>query len=106
VTLAKRSNKLAAQTSNGQTLILTKSIIRSVVDELELSLGVMTPAFALELIRDELLPNTLFRSDCLCYPALYRKLRDMLICLEIQVESESENQSVSLKVALTVRGHI
>jgi hypothetical protein len=104
-TLATLKNHLAAAASDGPSLTMTKSIIRAIVDEFEASQGsdqAMTPSLALERIRDDLPPSTLFHSDCLQYPPLYRTLRDILLRLGINIESESDNQRLSLKVALTV----
>jgi hypothetical protein len=103
--LATLKNQLAAADSDGPSLSMTKFIIRAIVDEFEASQGsdqAMNPSSALERIRDDLPPSTLFHSDCLQYPPLYRTLRDILLRLGINIESESENQRLSLKVALTV----
>jgi hypothetical protein len=62
----------------------------------------MNPSLALERIRDDLHPITLFHRECLQYPPLYRTLRVLLLRLGINIESESDNQCLSLKVALTV----
>jgi hypothetical protein len=102
--LATMKNPLAAADSDGPSLSMTKYIIRAIADEFEASQGsdrAMSPSSALERIRDDI-PSTLFHSDCLQNPPLYRTLRDILIRLGINIESKSENQRLSLKVALTV----
>jgi hypothetical protein len=103
-TLATLKNHLAAATSDGPSLTMTKSIIRAIVEKFETSQGsdqAMTP-LALERIRDDLSPSTLFHRECLQYPPLYRTLSDISLRLGINIESESDNQRLSLKVALTV----
>jgi hypothetical protein len=98
-------NQLAAADSDGPSLSMTKYIIRAIVDEFEASQGsdrAMFLSSALERIRDDIPPSTLFHSNCLQYPPLYRTLRDILLRLGINIESKSENQRLSLKVALTV----
>jgi hypothetical protein len=94
-TLAALMNHLAAETSDGPSLTMTKSIIRAIVEEFETFQGsdqAMTPSLALERISDDILPFTLFYRECLQYPPLYRTLRDFLLRLGINVESESDNQ--------------
>jgi hypothetical protein len=107
--LATLKTQLAAADSDGPSLSMTKSIIRAIVDEFEASQGsdqAMNSSSALERIRDDLPPSTLFHSDCLQYPPLYRTLRDILLRLRINIESESENQRLSPKVALTVNAAV
>jgi hypothetical protein len=66
----------------------------------------MNSSSALERFRDDLPPSTLFHSDCLQYSPLYCTLRDILLRLGINIESESENQRLSPKVALTVNAAV
>jgi hypothetical protein len=98
-------NQLAPAAQDGPSLVMTKTIIVAVLDDFVASQGsdeAMTPPSTLERFRDDLPPSTLFHSDCLQFPPIYRTLRDVLVRLGISIESESDNQRLSLKVALTI----
>jgi hypothetical protein len=100
---------VTAAATDGRSLKVTKSIIRAIVDDFEALQGsgqAMTPSLVLERIHDDLPLNPIFHSDCLQYHPLYRTLRDILLRLGINIESESDNQRLSLKVALTVYAEV
>jgi hypothetical protein len=104
-TLATLKNQLAAAAQDDPSLAIAKSIIHRIVDEFEASQGsdsAMSSSLALERIRDDLPPSTLFHVGCLQFPPLYRSLRDIMVRMGINIESESDNQRLSMKVAMTI----
>jgi hypothetical protein len=46
--------------------------------------------------------GNILHSDCLQFPPIYRTLRDILLRLGVNIESVSDNQRLSQKVALTI----
>jgi hypothetical protein len=104
-TLSSLRNQLASESQDGTTLSTTNSIIRRIVDEFEAAQTseiAMTHAVVLDRIRHDLPPSALFLNDCLHLSPLYRSLQNVMLHMGIDIESESENQRLSLKVALTV----
>jgi hypothetical protein len=104
-TLATLKNNLAPVATDAPVLAITRAIVRSIIEEFEVSQStddVMTTERALARFRDDLPPSTLYHTDCLHCPPLYRIIRDVLSRVGVAIMEESPNQRLSKKVALTI----